>query len=267
MAKRAVPLRNWLKELDEEVSRSPEPEAGQRYSLFYFARYGKREYLTIPDEVFRNQLTFWRNRLSEESRVVDRLNAQQLDQLAALMHDIMYQLEVYFAPKSKAERPSWQRTGLKYKPPRMRKIANEARRRRKMLVSKLIQARRAVKQFGDYAQKLDPMHGTLDYINAAKSCLKILEKLSTDTSVDFEVSLKDEYPVVPDPTAFCMVRLYWLFRHGCCLSGDEAEVRVAMIRNAFWTQYGVQDVSYRPNYSDAESAGCGAVAEAVRRFH
>jgi len=73
--------------------------------------------------------------------------------------------------------------------------------------------------------------------------------------------------VKTDPTTFAMVQLYWLLRHGCGLTGDESEVRVALIRNFFWAPLGVPKVKFRPFYEEGESQGCSAVRQAVRRFH
>ncbi len=71
-----------------------------------------------------------------------------------------------------------------------------------------------------------------------------------------------------NPVAPCMVRLYWFFRHGCGISGDQSEVRVALLRNAFWKKFNISSVEYRNRFDreSAEPAGCPAVIEAVRRY-
>ena len=49
------------------------------------------------------------------------------------------------------------------------------------------------------------------------------------------------------------------------LETGESKVRVALIRNAFWTQR-TNAVAYLPDYDGAESKGCTAVRQAVNRF-
>jgi hypothetical protein len=126
---------------------------------------------------------------------------------------------------------------------------------------KLKNARAALKQLHDYAELLD-----IQIVSAlAAACLK---KLSAplDSTPEFYKWLKAKYHALEDPVERGMVQLYWFFRHGCGLTGREAEVRVARIRNAFWKKHGVSEVPFRPEYRVGESRGCDAVHTAVRRF-
>lgn len=152
---------------------------------------------------------------------------------------------------------------------RLRKLVHDTPSRKRMVNRKLRDVRRKLENLRTYADRLDPMLGCKKYVVAAKDCLNRLPQKVDDSSFpNFQSLIEDPffYTAPMNPTNCCMVRLYWFFRRGCRLSGDESEVRVALIRNAFWGKYGIAPVSYRPDYSEAESKGCPAVHEAVRRF-
>ena len=267
VATRRSPLRNWLKELDQEVELAPKPTEQQRFSFFYFARYGRQKYLMLPDAVFRKQISTMVNQLSREKGVVDRLTPRQREQLAALTEDICTALETYNGTKAPtASGQQWRRVGWKWKAGRARTVASEAARRKRRLRVKVTNARSALEQLRDYAKDLDPFLGARPHVITASKCLKELESLSHEESDELEQSLRREYPVLKDPKDFCMVQLYWFFRHECGLSGDESEIRTAKIRNAFWTRYGVGQVSVQDHYQEGQSKGCDAVHQAVRRF-
>lgn len=168
----------------------------------------------------------------------------------------------------------------------MRKLASERPRRERMLKrkfsnvhrrldeivkspvyriarGKINRVRQAVADLDDYRSALDPLLG------ARRPPQDELPRPEEIALTDFEGLLtKPEFhPIPTDPVASCMVQLYWFFRRGCRVSGNDSEVRVALIRNSFWTKLGESPVSFRPTYKSAESAGCPAVDAAVRRFH
>ena len=147
---------------------------------------------------------------------------------------------------------------------------------------KLLKAQKAVKDLMSYAKDSgvgnsadQPSHAarqTLGYPYRRTSA-RALRALVVPSIVppvvsDVEVyeSLPSEYPRPASTEVFGMVKLYWLFRHECGLTGDESEVRVARLRNAFWIEYGVRPVKFRAIYRAGESIGCNAVHAAVRRF-
>jgi hypothetical protein len=76
----------------------------------------------------------------------------------------------------------------------------------------------------------------------------------------------DLVKIAQNPTTFAMVQIYWFFCSGCNLTGHDSEVRVALIRNAFWAQVGIPAVTYRESYTGDQSRGCDAVKQAVHRF-
>jgi hypothetical protein len=166
--------------------------------------------------------------------------------LAALVNDTVCELTDYTDRKEPLEH--------------RRKLASEAARRRRMLGRKLANARASLKDLRNYAQCLDSLHGMQSIGDAARECLKRLNVPLRKRTFEPLGSSSD------NPTAFGMVRLYWFFGHGCRLSGDESEVRVALIRNAFWREFGVETVPYRAKYEDAQSKGCEAVHVVVNRF-
>lgn len=255
-------LFNWLKWLDGEVWKFPTganwtqhpPFQFARCRLFMMARYPQLQRF-LPDEVLYRELARAESRVlghPEARHALDGLDDRQRKELAALFSDSIYSLQTY---------RSHRRSGK-----RARKLAQEAKRRTRMLTRKLLKARSALEDLRQYAAGLDVVLGW-DHVRTAKTCLETLEKLKEDADPEFCQSMKGEYPELEDPVALGTVQLYWFFRHGCSLSGDEAEVRVARIRNAFWTEHGVPEVPYRPEYQTGESKGCDAVHVAILRFN
>jgi hypothetical protein len=252
---------NWLKWLDGEVGKFPStadwsrhpPFQFARCRLFMMARYPKLQ-RPFPDEVLYREWSRGENQIlghSEARYAVDGLNDRKRKELAALFLDSIDSLKSYRSYRRAANR--------------VHKLAGVAPRQTRMLARKLGKARRALEDLREYAGSLDEVLG-MEHVRAAKKCLETLEKLKEDSAPDFYQSIEGEYPVLEDPVTLGMVQLYWFFRHGCGLSGDEAEVHVARIRNAFWTEHGVQEVPYRPEYQPEQSKGCDAVHIAVLRF-
>lgn len=148
-----------------------------------------------------------------------------------------------------------------------------------MLHKKLMKARKAVEELKNYAQDSKEwsysgspscvarqMLGT-DYRNAANKALKALDDKHFPTAQEhIEIESQSLASENEDVAVFGMVKLYWFFRHGCGLTGDESEVRVARLRNAFWTEHGVSTVPFRAEYFTGQSQGCEAVHVAVIRF-
>jgi hypothetical protein len=152
-------------------------------------------------------------------------------------------------------------------------LANEAQQRTRVLNRKLVAARKAVQRLYDYAGNLEGKEATLNearrmlghpYACAASHALAALEVQGIPVE-EYE-SLKSQYSTDDAPETFGMVCLYWFFRYGCGLTGDESELRVAWLRNAFWTEYGISKVRYRAKYKPGVSKGCDSVHVAVTRF-
>src|SRR5262249_49480141 len=217
-------------------------------------------------EVLDELIADWEGKISAEATtesVLAGLSSAQRQQLAALVCETCDALEIYM--------------GRKRMIARLGKLSKEADRRRHMLVQKAKHAKKSSVALRDYARQLDPVIGAA-YVATANRCLQELEPLCrqpTDFSgTRFSEShyrelrsglLDAPHPVPDDPTQFNMVRLYWFFRHGCAVTGDESEVRTGLIRNAFWKEW-IKPVDVRRAYNSGESAGCAAVHIAIHRF-
>lgn len=253
---------NWLEWLDEEVRNFPStanwlqhpPFQFARCRLFMMARYPRLQ-RSFPDEILCQEWSRGEHQIlghPEARLALDTLNDQQRKELAALFLDTIDSLKSYRAYRRRANL--------------VHKLAGETPSRMRMLTRKLERARRALEDLRKYAASLDELLGW-EHVRATKTCLETLQKLKQDTDPEFYQSIKTEYPALEDPVTLGMVQLYWFFRHGCRLSGDQAEVQVGRIRNAFWAEHGVPQVDYRPKYQMAGiSKGCDAVHIAVLRF-
>jgi hypothetical protein len=79
---------------------------------------------------------------------------------------------------------------------------------------------------------------------------------------EFPALARELRQVTKSPVTSAMVWLYWFFRSGCHLSGDEAEVRVGLLRNALWKRLDVEEVFIATD----QPRGCRAVYVAVSRY-
>jgi hypothetical protein len=61
------------------------------------------------------------------------------------------------------------------------------------------------------------------------------------------------------------VKLFWFFHYGCKLTEAEAEIRTALVRNKFWSEW-VSSIPVLLEYNGTESKGCESVRHAVGRF-
>jgi hypothetical protein len=290
---------NFLKALDERVLGGvPEPTGvgegrartwerainWSKYGPFIFARYPHLKPRPLPDNASaksncEKQQQIWEEcRLeitnhSETAACVQRLNARQQTELAALL------IEIHEAFENREHQNS--NVALR------RHLANEAPQRNRRLNHKLAAVCKALQKLKEYASdSRRPEDETLhtarqilghDHLCAASHALAVLEALkSGNDGADFYESLRHEYSTAERAEAFGMVQLYWFFKHECGLSENESEVRVARLRNAFWTKFGIKKVPYcqkKVTESDrgtvlhsAPGKGCSAVHLAVRRF-
>ena len=254
-------LFNWLEWLDEEVRTFPEEANWLEHSPFQFARcrffmMARYAQLQRPifDDVLSRELSHWEHQILDHrdaQHILSELNDQQRKELAALLFDTVASLEFYGAHQRRKKR--------------VNKLAGEAPRRVLMLTRKVKKARAALEDLHKYAATLDEVL-SWQHVRVTEICLERIRNLKEDPDPESYYSLKTEYPELETPANLGMVQLYWFFRHGCQLSGDEAEVRVARIRNAFWTEHGVSEVPFRPEYQTGESKGCDAVHVTILRF-
>jgi hypothetical protein len=245
---------NWLAELDKAMEvlwdRVTWSNIGyEGCPLFIMTRYPK---LGFSPRIFIDaDAKHFEERISEDPItrcITNELGSHEWEQLAALLLDTIDALKSYNAARRSARQ--------------VNKLAREPGRVR-LLNGKIKKARAALQKLADYAKPLD-----LPKVSwVTDACLKKLSFLEIgDHTPGFYKSIKARYPMPKDPVSRCMVQLYWFFQYGCGLEGREAEVRVGLIRNAFWKELGVSEVPVRPKYGTGESRGCNAVHAAVLRF-
>lgn len=240
-----------IADLDKKAATLPKARNWLNYPYFMFSRYPHLR-PSKDDKVFLRTLRRWEERIAshaEARHVLEDLGPAHSEQLAALLVDVIADLEM---SRNKISRP--RKTFIK---------AAESRAR--MLKRKRRKARRALEDLQKYARTRDPLLESEDE-EAAKDCVKILDRLRECDFASRLNTVTSLHPVPEDLIASSMVRLYWFFRNACKLAGDEAEIRVALLRNSFWPKYGVATVEIIPFYRTAgESKGCSAVHQAVLR--
>ena len=263
---------NWLKESDASASRLRRTPSWLDYSCFMLARYPKLQPLRPRSKDPRARFHYESgrqafNQMCSEmeadiaasegaSHTLEGLNGKRRKQLAALTLDTITEIEL-----SKGEAALSKR---------LTSLAREAPRRQRNLARRIAIARKSLTSLVDYASPLDPWLGKKAEL-AAKDCLRVLDQLpepeaSGSWQKHRQAFIKSKFPLDTDkPADSAMAQLYCFFRYGCDLTGDESEVRTALIRNAFWTRW-VARVPFRACYTDAESKGCSAVQQAVLRF-
>ncbi len=249
------PLINWLEDLDMKAQKLPRADDWWDYSAFMMERYPHLKPRPVPsaeNKEFSQFVSQWEHRISQHPKArgaLKSLSTKQRRQLAALVLDTIVELRDY------RELRGISQTAQKLKP--------AAPRRNQMLIKKINKAIGALQEVRDYtASAGDELLFGEGVRRATDKCLKGLQEARPFPFGRFEPPGCE----IVSPVGFGMVRLYWFFRHGCGISGDESEVRVALIRNALWKKYGISEVAYRPKYQVGESKGCDAVHEAVSRF-
>lgn len=249
---------NWLEELEKIVRELPagsdwfddsrlSPQRCRRFVMTRFPELPR----PFPDQVLRDELSRGEKLIRNSDhaeRILRDLKPGQRSQLAGLLLDVIETLEVYDRHRDSSKSVS--------------KLAAERNRRKRMLLRKVSNIRRELERLLKYAKDLNPLL-SLEYVHAAKRCLKSLANLKENPSDDeFYRSLKSEYPTLEDPRQLGMVELYCFFRYECRRSGPDSEVRVAMLANDFLAS----PLKYIPEYNGTESQGCPAVRIAVSRF-
>ena len=258
--------RNWLKEADKAACRK------ERYpdwwcfgiSAFDVVRYPslrpekppaedpERPVFEVAEILFERYLSKLETRLAKETpEVLAELTAEQRIQLAALVSDCEEKFNLYGIIKPVANAQM--------------KIAREGERRVKMLRRKILKVLQGLTDLRDYARQMDSQYGFEELPARVRLCLLALEKFKSAQGLADEFAWcreqgedprKSRLPIT-DPTTLCMVSLYWFFREECSLSGDESEVRVAVIRNIIWKELGVEHVAFVSAYNGYENKRAG----------
>lgn len=285
---------NWLAWLDEHVRTLDPPAHWINAPAFMLVRYShlrpKRPWvegdanlkglslarLTAAQEAYDDERQdFWRDVSSWESkitawkgarRVLKGLTSEQRQQLAALLSDSILSFTEY--RKEKRLKRMFQAL-IKTGPGQIRKSDRKVR--------KTIQAARESREYAMHLHpwlklgRLDKAERILTVVSKTlnrdfreathNSSQAALIRLAKDSSFREKI---DRLAV--NPLKFDMVMLYWFFTYECKLPAGESEVRVAMVRNSFWKEFGINGVPYHPKNIGDEPVGCDAVRKAVERF-
>ncbi len=273
---------NWLELSDAEASTLPRAKGWCNYPYFLQIRYPdlqptppssapksqaekiKLRLFKEDKEAFYETLLDFRAQVEtheEARRAVEGLTEEQCQQLAALLVDSIVSFEKYKPDANFAKE--------------LKQLEREAPRRLRNLKRKIDTTRDALQKLHDYASQLhwtlrggwsqEWWHHWTDSTKAAELCLEILEDVELPKPESFSRDLTDSNLHLNDPATLYMVKFYWFFRHGCGVPSNESQVRVAIIRNAFWKEWATP-VKARPSYDSVDSQGCTAVRQAVRRF-
>ena len=265
---------NWLRKLDVGTRRLPRAANWLNYSPFMFARYPRlqprgirsdryvRSHVETGREIFNRELSTWEARIRDHElarRVFERLKPTQSRQLASLVYDTVLELEEHKARQDKRKLFIQISQGGK-----------RHLRKAERLVAGIGKSLEALSQL---ASELHPEMGREDFKSAAVHAQNALAPLTRHRTAEFWRNRRNAFGELVASTSLpkglnseLMVWLYSFFRHGCRLSARESEVRVALLRNAFWTEFGVIAISYQAAYQAGESKGCVAVRQAVRRW-
>jgi len=267
---------NWLVSLDHFAATLPRAEHWLEYPYFMFRRYPDLQPTPISApkyrkvnfqsgrRVFEETIARWEERIAaheKASRTLNELSPDQRRQLAALIADCISDFE-------------WHKLYAKHRD-ELSGLAREADRR-------IRQVRRKVKKAGDalegaikYGSELDPLFSS-EFTSTTENKFKELLAEDKDSLIHHLLPstfwqaaldhLPQFHPVRENPTTTAMVQIFWFYKHGCGLSGHESEVRVALIRNTFWSAW-TNPVKYLAYYDGAESQGCSTGRNAVSRFN
>jgi hypothetical protein len=254
------PYCNWLEKHDEAALGLPPAVNFTEYSFFHLARYPRlrphppddthqRRIYEITQKSYATQIALKRSSLP--GRATDGLTSDQIDQLAALIIDLGGDLDDLATHGTEANQ--------------LRQIGRDGAQKQKKLTKQVEKIRLALAKLEDLADQVPPLLGRR-YKVGAQACLDCLDVYCTpipDETLREQLSIHQPQD---DPTSFAVVPLYWFFRHECGQSGNESEVRAAMLRNQFLTPPGREPLKVEAEFTGGESGGSSAVRIAVRRY-
>jgi hypothetical protein len=258
--KHAAP-ENWLEWLDALAQTFPGAETwSQPYSYFFLTRYphlqphdqnddvGKRTY----EERLRKQEELLSSN-SKSRQALRKLSPGLRREVSALVSDLTMELEQH----------------VKWKQMPMQMVKGTASQGRilRSLESKIRKLETTLGQMVNLTSKLPwpEIDGDVRKISKQVALFRAAMRPLAPRRQANAVRNSDYFQMAAkDTPIFAMVRLFWLFHYGCKLTVGDAEVRVAAIRNALWSEY-AEPVECAIRKSD-ESKGCDAVRKAVERF-
>ncbi len=237
---------NWLRELDRMAKSIPESHPISNLT-FGVARYPWMQSRTWVAGL-SGEVAFYERFLAAErrmKRVLKGLSPPQRTQLASLIIDCNADLD----DRLHVRATNGGREGQGYD---------------RQLRKKSLSVRRHLEELRAYASTLGSHLGS-DVESAAGRCLLILDRCKSLASEVVAIPPYFKLPSMSRRAELNMVKLYWFFRHECRLPGEEAEVRVALIRNHLW-DYWVSGVKFQVAKNGATKSGCPAVRRAVGHF-
>ena len=261
---------DWLKDLDQRACRFPRATHISDYPLFYFARYPSLRPRTIRrkpldealkeagHEHFGQLISECEKKVESQcGRAAEYLTSDQRIQLFALLIDIQDEIQRFKSQCLGRDR--------------FCTLAREGPALQKQIPRNLDAARRSLLLLAGRSHRyelLDPPSGRkyAAAANAALDQLGNLRKLENRSFDGLATISRELRPVTKSPITYAMVRLYWLFHSGCGLRRDEAEVRVALLRNGLWKS-DVDEVDFSLGEDSDLPKGCRAVYAAVSRYH
>lgn len=282
---------NWLEALDSLSTRLPRARSWINYPYFFFARYPQLQpadsadrkhqlHLEIGRKTFQEELQKWESRFAGNEiacRVLEGLDSGRRTQLAGLMIDCLAEIGDYvnripyhkLLKKWASQAPHRERM-LKRKLATVHKALDDLMctltsvgpSQERLVNSRIKAYERAVENLENYLKKIAP------FLRPRHLLGDILREPASITLPDLEGLLNTPgFHVVPEnPVAPCMIKLYWFFHHGCGISGNQSEVRVALLRNTFWRNARIPTVKCKEIAGAEGSAECGAVKRAVQRY-
>jgi len=251
---------NWLVEHDRAVQELEPAPSFNDYSYFDLTRYPRLRPFPPKDlrqrrlfEISRGSVLF---QIAEQQallpvRTTESLNSGQTGQLAALVIDLRNDAEVNETYGK--ESTQWRIVGKKG-PQQQARLTKQVKK-----------AQQELHKLHNLAGKAIPVLGRR-YLLAADRCLKDLGDHCEPIPDDQLRQQLSIHQPEDDQSSFAVVPLYWFFRHECGLSGNESEVRAAMIRNQFLTAPGKEPLKYQAESTGGEFGGSSAVRLAVNRY-
>jgi hypothetical protein len=267
---------NWLAHLDSHALPLPQASSWLDYPYFMFARYPRLQ-PEIPEqksarsnnEIGRN--SFQKLLSDQESQIAGHENGAQIlqgmtpeqrQQLSALVVDCLAEFKKH---RARAEHGK-----------HLTRLTKEASRRQRRLDKLVGRVRTALEQLHSYTQDLDPWLGRSHSKFALRGLMAIGNLRHYQSAEEWEkdrqnhlhfAEIAEFSPFPDDPTSSAMVQLYWLFRHECHLSANEAQIRTARSRDACFAKWNKSIAIVEKHTTfDSESRGASAVAQAVRRY-
>jgi len=266
--------KNWLSEWDELAKTLPPATDWEDYSYFLFTLYPHLRPKPVSDpqyrrigfesgtRIFADSIRKWVDKIlanNDTRRVLEDLSRDKQEQVAALVIDSIEELELHERYKDLREQLTTS----------TREAGSGKVKKLRRTVKKLLSVQHELER---HSSSLHPLLAgeTLSDIPQLESLIdRMISKIDEVQSPEYLRKATDHlpemFPFKTKPIDSVQSQLYSFFRCRCGVSGNDAEVRVGLIRNTFLKEW-AGPVAVRKSYQDAESQGCDVVRKAVKRF-